>query len=96
MDEFSNQVANTFQGAGYRKGDVVALLMGNSAAYVAMWLGLAKLGVITALINTNLKQDPLIHTIRSGKAKSIIYTPEFSSTLVDIGEALQGGLFDMV
>lgn len=90
MDEYSNQVANAFQAAGYRKGDTVALLMGNSAVYVCMWLGLAKLGVISALINTNLRLQPLVHSILSGQAKSIIFAPEFSTALDDVKQDLQG------
>uniref|UniRef100_T1IVL5 Long-chain-fatty-acid--CoA ligase n=1 Tax=Strigamia maritima TaxID=126957 RepID=T1IVL5_STRMM len=42
VDEFSNRVANSFSKAGYRKGDVVALLMESSPEYVGIWLGLAK------------------------------------------------------
>jgi acyl-CoA synthetase (AMP-forming)/AMP-acid ligase II len=51
----------------------VALLMENKPEYVAIWLGLSKLGVITALINTNLTGDSLYHCINVAKAKMLIY-----------------------
>lgn len=77
--KYSNQVANVFQKAGYVKGDAVALMMPNRPEYVAMWLGLGTLGVVTALINTNLRLRPLIHCLRIAKVKSIIYVEEYTS-----------------
>ena len=41
------------------KGDIIALIMENRKEYVPIWLGLSKIGVITALINTNLCGDSL-------------------------------------
>ena len=64
---------------GYQKGDTVALLMKNRPEYVSIWLGLAKIGVITALINHNQKFQALIHAIQIANSKAVIYGPEFSS-----------------
>jgi solute carrier family 27 fatty acid transporter 1/4 len=50
--------------------------MENRPEFVATWLGLSKLGVITALINTNLKQQALVHSITIAKSKVIIYGVE--------------------
>ena len=44
-----------------KKGDCVALFMENKPEYIGIWLGLSKLGVITALINTNLRTHSLKH-----------------------------------
>jgi acyl-CoA synthetase (AMP-forming)/AMP-acid ligase II len=40
---------------GFRKGDVVALFMMNRPEFVATWMGLAKVGVVTAFLNHNLR-----------------------------------------
>ena len=79
MDEYSNKVANYFLTLGFQKGDTVALLMENRPEYVAMWLGLAKIGVVTALINHNQKMQALIHAVRIANAKAIIYGSEFTT-----------------
>jgi fatty-acyl-CoA synthase len=50
------------QGLGAR--DVVCLDMANCAAYLAVWLGLTRVGVTVALLNTNLSGDGLAHAIR--------------------------------
>ena len=64
-----------FQSRGYKKGDVVALFVENSPEFFAIWLGLSKLGVVTAWINSNLKLEPLAHSIKVSKAKSTITSP---------------------
>ena len=78
VEEYSNKIANYFYSRGYEKGDVVALFMESSPEYVCLWLGLSKIGVITALINFNLRLDSLIHCISVAKAKSVIFGTELS------------------
>lgn len=84
INKYSNQIAYIFQKAGYVKGDAVALMMPNRPEYAAIWLGLGKLGVVTALINTNLRLQSLIHCLRIAEVKSIIYVEEYSSGKYDM------------
>lgn len=79
VNDFSNRVANLFQQYGYKKGDVVGLLMENRPEFVATWLGLSKIGVIVPLINTNQRQASLIHSIEIAKCQALI----FSESLAD-------------
>uniref|UniRef100_A0AC35U9L4 AMP-binding domain-containing protein n=1 Tax=Rhabditophanes sp. KR3021 TaxID=114890 RepID=A0AC35U9L4_9BILA len=72
LNDKSNKYANYFLSQGYVKGDSVALFMENSGEFVAIWVGLAKIGVVSAWINTNLKLEPLAHCINTSKAKCII------------------------
>ena len=81
VDSFSNQVGNVFYGANYEKGDIVAIFMESSPEYVCYWLGLSKIGVVSALINFNLRGDSLAHCINIAKAKAVIYSPTFSGML---------------
>jgi len=76
LDRSANRVARWAQSQGLARGDVVALLMGNRPEYVVHWLGLAKLGVVSALINTNLTGAPLAHTLRVADAKQLILGAE--------------------
>lgn len=75
---FSNKVANYFQSVGYSKGDVVAIFMENRPEFVFFWLGLAKIGVISALVNYNLRKDSLVHCVSISKAKGLIYSCELA------------------
>ena len=77
MEDYSNKIANLFMKRfGLKKGDAVALFLENKPEYVATWLGLSKIGVISALINTNLKSQALVHSIKIAQPKAIIYGAE--------------------
>ena len=86
VEYFSNKVANYFQSIGYKKGDVVALFMENRPELVFFWLGLAKIGVISALVNFNLRKQSLTHCISIVNAKGLIYSTDSSiaDAVVDI------------
>ncbi len=60
----------------YRKGDTVALFMENRIEYIPLWLGLAKVGVVPALINYNLRGDALLHCIQIASSVGIITSKE--------------------
>ncbi|KAI8499130.1 hypothetical protein Bbelb_228940 [Branchiostoma belcheri] len=72
VDSMANRVANFFHGRGFHKGDTVALLMYNGPAFVWTFLGLARLGVKMALLNTNLRGQGLMHCFRVAGAKTLI------------------------
>jgi fatty-acyl-CoA synthase len=72
LDLASNQVAHWAKSHNIGRGDVVALLMENRPEFVVYWLGLAKLGAVTALINTNLTGRPLAHCLEVSGAKHLI------------------------
>lgn len=76
LDEYSNQVANFFYGQGFRSGDVVALFMESRNQYVGLWLGLAKIGVETALVNSNLRMEALLHCITISNSKAVVFGVE--------------------
>ncbi len=63
---------------GLAKGDVVALIMENRADYVAIWLGLNRIGVIVALLNTNLSGDALAHCLIVTSPRLIIASARFA------------------
>ncbi|MCR9093189.1 MAG: AMP-binding protein [bacterium] len=78
LDRHANRVANWALGQGLERGDVVALLMENRAEYVATWLGLSRVGVVTALLNTHLTGDRLAHCIREAGADYLIVGSELA------------------
>ena len=45
LDELSNRIANVLRASGLRHGDAAAVFMENSLEYLAVFLGLCKLGV---------------------------------------------------
>ncbi|OQR68544.1 hypothetical protein BIW11_04540 [Tropilaelaps mercedesae] len=79
--DFSNRVANHFRDMGLQPGDEVALLMENRPEFVMIWLGLSKLGVVTALVNVNLKSASLAHCINMIHSKAVIFSSSLTSTV---------------
>ncbi|XP_034476924.1 long-chain fatty acid transport protein 4 isoform X1 [Drosophila innubila] len=88
LNEHANRVANVFHSHGYKKGDVVGLLLENRAEFVATWLGLSKIGVITPLINTNLRGASLQHSIKVGNCTALIYGISYRTAVMDIAKDL--------
>ncbi len=72
LDERANRYAHWALAQGLKAGDVVALLMQNRPDYIACWFGLSKIGVETALLNTNILGAGLAHCIRIAGAKLLI------------------------
>jgi long-subunit acyl-CoA synthetase (AMP-forming) len=78
VDQMSNQVANWGLSQGLQKGDTVALFFENRPEFVATWLGMSKIGVITAWINNTIKNTPLVHSIKIANAKMCIFGIELT------------------
>ena len=79
MEAYSNRVANYFLSRGFVKGDSVAIFHHNCPEYVGLWMGLAKIGVVSALINSNLQKDSLLHTVTVAQCRAIIYGLELQA-----------------
>lgn len=58
------------------QGDIVCLAMENRLDYCCYWLGLGMVGVTPALINNNLRQASLQHTITVVTSRAIIFSAE--------------------
>jgi len=83
-NKFSNQVASFFREKGLKKNDSIALLMESKVEYPFFWVGLSKIGVPTALINFNLRKDPLVHSIKAAECKAIIVSAELKDAIAEI------------
>ena len=85
IENYSNAVANYFRNEDYTCGDTVAMILENSPEYVALWLGMAKIGVHAALINTNLRGDALLHCVNVSDAKAVVYGKQFTANIISLG-----------
>jgi fatty-acyl-CoA synthase len=70
------------QGVG--AGDVVGLMMPNSPHYMAIWLGIIRVGGVVALINTNLAGEPLRHSVAIVAPKHLIVGADLIGAVVAI------------
>jgi fatty-acyl-CoA synthase len=88
-----NRFARWALGQRLANGDVVCLLMPNCADYMAIWLGISRVGGIVALVNTNLVREHLAHSLRIVEPKHIIVGGElvdaFAAVLPQIPSDVQ-------
>lgn len=70
-----------------RPGDTVALSMQNSPEYIFWVLGLSKLGVTVALINTSVRGDGLAQCLQSCGASWVLHSREMRPQIESLPES---------
>jgi fatty-acyl-CoA synthase len=78
----ANRYARWALAQGIRKGDTICLLMPNRPEFMAIWLGVTRIGGVVALLNTHLTGGPLAHCINSVKPRHIVVAAELLDALV--------------
>lgn len=76
-----NRYARWALAQGLGKGDTVALLMRNKPDFLAIWLGLSRIGVRVALLNTHLRDRSLAHCITVAAPRLVIVEVELAAAL---------------
>lgn len=76
MNEWANQIAHYFLSIGIKKGDCIAIMIENRPELLATVLASAKIGAISAMINTGQKGKVLAHSIDIVNPKLMIVGEE--------------------
>ena len=90
LEEYSNRLGRYFRTKSLSRGDSVAVIMESRPEYVGTWLGLSKAGFVGALINTNLRQDVLVHSMKAANCKAVIFGSEFKEVIRDVRDKIPG------
>lgn len=88
LDALANRYAHWAKGRNIRRGETVALMTPNRLEYVAIWMGLAKVGVATALINNFLTGRGLAHCLSVSNAAHIIADAETWPAIEEVRDQL--------
>jgi acyl-CoA synthetase (AMP-forming)/AMP-acid ligase II len=86
--EQSNAWASWLAGRGLRKGDVAAVLVENRPELLLAVAGLAKLGVVAAVINTRQRGRVLQHSLAVAKARFFLVGEELWEAFGEVREAI--------
>jgi fatty-acyl-CoA synthase len=89
LDEIANRYAHWAMEHGIRRGETVVLYAPNRIDYLAIWYGLSKIGVATALINNNLTGAQLAHCVEIAAAAHAIVDAETAPGLSAIQRTLR-------
>jgi fatty-acyl-CoA synthase len=87
----ANRYARWALAENVAKGDVVCLLMPNCPEYMAIWLGIARMGGVVALLNTNLSGPALAHCINIVAPKHVIVAASLADSFTSAPPHLAGG-----
>lgn len=96
LDAMANRYAHWAIGLNLRRGQTVALFMPNRLDYFAVWYGLSKVGVVTALINNQLSGPSLAHCLNLSGAAHVIVDPETSPAFEQARELFDRPLHEWV
>jgi acyl-CoA synthetase (AMP-forming)/AMP-acid ligase II len=88
FDAAVNRAANMLSARGVRKGDVVSLLMPNSAEYIIAYFACFKTGALAGPVNSLLKPEEMSYVVGNSEAKLLLYNSQFAE---QVGE-IRGGL----
>lgn len=70
LDDQANQLAHWATSKGYKAGDTVGLMMLNRPSVVSVFVGMAKMGIATALLNTNTSGKTFVHVVEVATKQS--------------------------
>jgi long-chain acyl-CoA synthetase len=84
FDAAVNRTAALLVSQGVQKGDVVSLLMPNSAEYIIAYFACWKLGALAGPVNSLLKPHELVYIISNSEAKVLLVHSDFLPTIEDI------------
>jgi len=99
FNEVINRYANYFLKFGLKRGDVAVVFVENRSEYMFIIIALGKLGVLSSLINTNLREQPLIHSMTHTPGRLYIIGEELFQAFedikskIDLTEEQKEGLF---
>jgi len=75
MNASARRVAKSMLALGLRRGDVVALLDGNTSMWIQAFCGAANIGVVCTPVNTWYQRRELVDQLRHSKAAAILAVP---------------------
>jgi fatty-acyl-CoA synthase len=87
----ANRYARWALERGIAPGDTVCLFMPNRPEYLAIWLGVTRVGGIVALLDTSLTGTALAHCINIVAPKHVIVAIELISAVMSARPHLTGG-----
>mmetsp|Transcript_18825 Transcript_18825/g.36917 ORF Transcript_18825/g.36917 Transcript_18825/m.36917 type:complete len:643 (+) Transcript_18825:138-2066(+) len=88
VDNLAGCVAKLLRDKGLQANDVVALFADNSLPYIWIYLGIMKAGMIAALINSNNKAKPLLHSLDVASCRALIYGAELEEPLKEVADEI--------
>jgi len=88
FNAWANRIAHYLISIGIKKGDTIALLIENRAELLSCIVGCAKVGAISAMVNTTQRNRVLIHSINLVKPKLAFVGEELVEAYNEVADKL--------
>lgn len=88
FEALSNRFAHWAKARGLKSGDTVAIILPNRLEYLPLWIGLSKIGVVSALINNALTGKSLAHCVNVSNAACSIVDPSTLDAFLSVQSEL--------
>lgn len=79
-----NKAGNAFLQLGLTKGVTCAVMLPNCPEFLAVWLGLTRIGVIEVPINTAFRGDLLTYILNKAECKAIVISSQWAERIHQI------------
>ncbi|WP_135548375.1 class I adenylate-forming enzyme family protein [Paenibacillus cymbidii] len=88
MHGFVEHIASRlYRDYGIRKGDRVAVLLGNCIEYALIFFACSRIGAISVLLNTRLTSGELQFMLEQSGSSAVVADTEFAAKVEDFGQA---------
>lgn len=84
FDEQANRFANLLQQSGVKKGNKVAILLGNCLEWLPIYFGILKSGAVAVCLNTLFTEDEIKHCLELSKTCVLVFGSEFTDCVRNI------------
>jgi acyl-CoA synthetase (AMP-forming)/AMP-acid ligase II len=88
FDAAVNRAANMLASRGVKQGDVVSLLLPNSAEYIIAYFACFKLGALAGPVNSLLKPEEIAYVVGNSEARTLLFNSEFGPAIEEARAAL--------
>jgi len=88
LDAASDRVAGGLQALGMKKGDKVALMMGNRPEFLVLWFGISKAGGVEVPINVAHRGDILLYMLEKADCRLVVAESALLDRLAPVVEDL--------
>lgn len=92
VDDYSNRIGNFLISKGCKLQNSITLFMENEPKYIGIWLGAAKVGLATGLINSNVRRDALVSCLSQLNPQAVFVGASLVPAIVEAGVVPEGSL----
>src|SRR5215207_1573074 len=89
FDAAVDATARMLAARGVGRGDVVSLLLPNSAEYVVAYFACFKLGALAGPVNSLLKTEEMVYVVGNSETKLLLYGTQFDAQVSELKRELK-------